>query len=244
MAEALAVPLESIFNTLTNVANKLKENKNTQNLHSALGSLKNCVEQLAHIVQNEQNQRTSQETTIREHEDEIDNLKQSNMKGHIIITSKEQFGVCHIKSDDQLQQENKSLAQHVKDLAKKKYNQDITEDDIKACFRLKKGGILVKFWKKGRGSQFHTLSSNIKSTKGSDINLFFNFMLTSRRGELLFQIRKLKKEKKIAKFYSDEFGGISIKFSNGDKKIKITDVVKEGSKLKTWTLDELLAACS
>ena len=53
MAEALAVPLESIFNTLTNVANKLKENKNTQNLHSALGSLKNCVEQLAHIVQNE-----------------------------------------------------------------------------------------------------------------------------------------------------------------------------------------------
>ena len=93
MAEALAVPLESIFNTLTNVANKLKENKNTQNLHSALGSLKNCVEQLAHIVQNEQNQRTSQETTIREHEDEIDNLKQSNMKGHIIITSKEQFGV-------------------------------------------------------------------------------------------------------------------------------------------------------
>ena len=76
MAEALAVPLESIFNTLTNVANKLKENKNTQNLHSALGSLKNCVEQLAHIVQNEQNQRTSKKPPLE------------SMKTRLIISSK------------------------------------------------------------------------------------------------------------------------------------------------------------
>ena len=106
--------------------------------------------------------------------------------------------MCHIKSDDQLKQENKSLVEHVKDLVKKKYDQDITKDDIKACFRLKKGGILVKFWKNGKGSKFQTLSSNIKSSKGSVINLFFNVMLTGRRGELLFEIRKLKKDNKIS----------------------------------------------
>ena len=244
MDEALTVPLDSIFSTLTDVANKLKENRNTQNLHSALKSLQNCVEELAHLVKNEQNQKTNNQTTIREHEDEIDHLKQNNLKGHIIITSKAQYGVCHIKPDEQLQQENKSLVEHVKDLVQKKYKQDITEDDIKACFRLKKGGILVKFWKTGKGSQFQTLSSNIKSAKGSDINLFFNFMLTGRRGELLFQIRKLKKEKKIAKFFSDESGSISIKFSMGEKKVKVTDIFHEGPKLKTWTLDELLAKCS
>ena len=43
MAEALAIPLESIFNSLTDVTKKLKENKNTQNLHSALVSLQKCV---------------------------------------------------------------------------------------------------------------------------------------------------------------------------------------------------------
>ena len=70
MAEALTTPLESIFDTLTEVANKLKENRNTQNLHSALNSLQSCVEKLAHFVQNEQNQKTNHESTIREHEDE------------------------------------------------------------------------------------------------------------------------------------------------------------------------------
>ena len=244
MAEAPTAPLENIFTTLTSVANKLKENKNVQNAHCALKSLQKCVEELAHFVQNEQEKKTQHETTIREHEDEIDHLKQNNLKGHIIITSKAQYGVCHIKTDDQLQQENKSLVEHVKDLVKKKYNQDITEHDIKACYRLKKGGILMKFWEKGNGSQFQTLSSNIKSAKGSDINLFFNFMLTGRRGELLFQIRKMKKEKKIAKFYSDESGGISIQFSKGGRKVRVTDIFQEGPKLKTWTLDELSAACS
>jgi len=54
----------------------------------------------------------------------------------------------------------------------------------------------------------------------------------------------LKKDKKIAKFFSDESGGISIQFSKEDKKVKVTDILHEGPKLKTWTLDELLAACS
>ena len=244
MAEALTIPLESIFNSLTDVANKLKENKNTHNLHTALVSLQKCVEQLANIVQDEKTQKTTKDTTIREHSDEIDHLKQKSLKGNIIITSKSQYGECHIKSDKQLQQENKSLAQHVKDLVKKKYNQDITEDDIQSCFRLKKGGILVKFWKKGKDSQFSTLSSNIKSAKGSDINLFFNFMLTGRRGQLLFEIRKLKRDKKIAKFFSDESVGISIQIRRDDSKVRVTDIFQEGSKLKTWTLDELLATCS
>ena len=103
---------------------------------------------------------------------------------------------------------------------------------------------MVKFWKKGKDSQFSMLSSNIKSAKGSYINLFFNFMLTGRRGQLLFEIRKLKRDKKIAKFFSDEFGGISIQIRRDDNKVRVTDILQEGSKLKTWTLDELLAACS
>merc|ERR1712208_128081 len=120
--------------------------------------------------------------------------KQKNMKGKIIITSKIQYGECLIKTEAQLQQENKSLAEHVVELVKLKYSQVITKEDIGSCFRLKKGGILVKFTKKGKGSQFHTLSSNIKSSQGTNINLYLNFMMTARTGELLFEIRNLKKE--------------------------------------------------
>ena len=113
------------------------------------------------------------------------------------------------------------------------------------CFRMKKGAILVKFWKTGKGSQFHGLSSKIKSAQGSNINLYFNFMLTSRRGQLLFEIRKLKKDGKIAKFYSDEEGCISIQIFKGDKKVKVTDTILEGTnKIKTWTVEDLAAACS
>ena len=185
---------------------------------------------------------------MREHEDEIDHLKQKSLRGKVIITSKTQYGECFIKSDEQLKEENKSLAKHVIDLVKLKYKQDITEESIQSCFRLKKGGILVKFWKKGAGSQFQTLSSKIKSAQGSNINLYFNFMLTGRRGELLFQIRKLKKDGKIFKFYSDEEGNIAILVNRGDRKVKVTDIIQEGSnKIKTWTLqdlEELTAACS
>jgi len=250
MAEALAT-LDSIVDNLKQVANELLPTKNVNKDGKettkradpliALATLRKCVEDLAHFVQKDISKERAQETTIKEHEDEIDHLKQKNLKGKVIITSKSQYGECLIKTDIQLQQENMSLAEHVVELVKLKYNQVITKEDIASCFRLKKGGVLVKFTKKGKGSQFHTLSSKIKSSQGANIILYLNFMMTARRGELLFQIRNLKKEGRIKKFYSDEEGNISIKLNNT---VRVTDVYNEASKkLRTWTLDELFAAC-
>ena len=256
MAEA-QISLETIVENIKKVASELvpctkdgahKTRKGAKEAEvdpmAVLGSLRKCIEDLAHFVQNDQTKKMNQENTIREHEDEIDNLKQKNLKGNIIITSKSQYGDCLIRSEEQLKQENISLSKHVIDLVKLKYNQDITEEDIASCFRLKKGGILVKFWKKGKGSQFHNLSSKIKSSQGAKINLYMNFMLTPRRGELLFQVRKLKRNERIAKFYSDEEGSISIKLNRGDSIIRVTDIFSEGTKkLRTWTIEELMAAC-
>ena len=253
MTEA-QISLESIVENIKKVASDLlpsttKDGSKTRKGKDApeidplavLGSLRKCIEDLAHFVQKDQNNKTKQENTIREHEDEIDHLKQKNLKGNIIITSKTQYGDCFVKTEGQLKNENKSLAV---ELVKLKYNQEITEEDIASCFHLKKGGILVKFWKKGKGSQFHTLSSKIKSSQGTNINLYMNFMLTPKRGELLFQIRTLKREGKISKFYSDEEGNISIKLKRGDNITRVTDIFNEGTKkLKTWTIGELAAAC-
>ena len=258
MAEA-QISLEDIVENIKKVASELlpsttkdKDGPKTRKGKEAaeldpltvLGALRKCIEDLAHFVQKDQNNKTKQENTIREHEDEIDHLKQKNLKGNIIITSKTQYGDCFVKTEGQLKNENKSLATHVVELVKLKYNQEITVEDIASCFHLKKGGILVKFWKKGKGSQFHTLSSKIKSSQGANINLYMNFMLTPKRGELLFQIRTLKREGKISKFYSDEEGNISIKLKRGDNITRVTDIFNEGTKkLKTWTIGELAAAC-
>ena len=259
MAEA-QISLENIVENIKKVASDLlpsitkdkdgpktrkgKDATEVDPLVTVLGALRKCIEDLAHFVQKDQNNKTKQENTIREHEDEIDHLKQKNLKGNIIITSKTQYGDCFVKTEGQLRNENKSLATHVVELVKLKYNQEITVEDIASCFHLKKGGILVKFWRKEKGSQFHTLSSKIKSSQGARINLYMNFMLTPKRGELLFQIRTLKREGRISKFYSDEDGYISIKLRNGDNITRVTDIFTEGTKkLKTWTIGELAAAC-
>ena len=66
-------------------------------------------------------------------------------------------------------------------------------------------------------------------------------MLTQRRGKLLFEVRKLKRETKIAKFYSDEEGRISIKIGTDGRVVRVTDTHEEGSaNIKTWTVAELL----
>ena len=132
MTEA-QVTLEDIVNNLKHVASDLgpvpktrKGKEPSDPMLASLSSLRKCVEDLATFVQNQQIKQDSKENTLREHEDEIDHLKQKNLKCKIIITSKSQFGDCLIKTDAQLQHENKSLVNHVVDLVKLKYNQEIT----------------------------------------------------------------------------------------------------------------------
>ena len=220
--------------------------KTTENVATALESLKKCVEDLANIVQKDQEEQAGQADhakTVREHEDEIDHLKQKCLKGKIIITSKVVEGEGRIKSADQIEREGGTLAEHVTKLVKHKYNIDITEDDIASCFHLPKGGIMVTFWKKWKSSPFMKLVAAIKSPMNSHVPLYFNFMLTKRRSKLLFHIRKLKQDKKIFKFYSDEEGSITIKVKPGEKNMKVTDISTEGaSKLRTWTDEELANA--
>ena len=210
-------------------------------LSVALQTLRTCVEDLAKFVKNEKETKADLNNTLREHEDEIDHLKQKSLFGKIIISSSIKEGSqSKIKSKEQLEAEGKTLKAHVVELALLKYTSDISEGDIANCFYLPKGGIIT-FWKKWSGSAFQNLVGKIKTATNSHMNLFFNFMLTQRRSKLLFEIRKLKKSGKIMKFYSDEEGRISIKKERSDKK-RVTDFYEKGSsKLKTWQLEDLHA---
>ena len=66
-------------------------------------------------------------------------------------------------------------------------------------------------------------------------------MLTKRRSALLFEVRKLKRSEKIARFYSDENGIISIKMKPTDENLKLSSFCQtRNSPVLTYTIPELL----
>ena len=79
-----------------------------------------------------------------------------------------------------------------------------------------------------------------KSGKNNDVNVFFNFQLTRRRNNLLYEVRQLKRQDKVAKFYTDENGGIKVLFKLGGRKERITSITnKVNSNIKTLNIHEL-----
>ena len=68
--------------------------------------------------------------------------------------------------------------------------------------------------------------------------------LTRRRNSLLYEVRKLKREGKVKKFFTDYDGSISIKRSVDGPKIKITSITKDpkdkkNTDIKSFTIAEL-----
>ena len=185
----------------------------------------------------------SLEDRMRQNEDETDECCQRSMKGNFVIISKanpNNHKVSLIKTDSQLEEDEETLVQHVIDLAVKKYGVRITEDDIQACHRLPGGGIVLRLIRRGPGSSWTNIVGKIKEGFNSDMNVYFNFQLTRRRNGLIYELRQLKRDGKIDKFYSDENGQISVKIKSGDKKTKLTYSAGENGKPSTTvTLDEL-----
>ena len=177
---------------------------------------------------------------LKQQDDEIDNQIQRNLKGKIVITSSDKEP-SPIKNKEGIAAEGIKLEKHVVNLIKDKYNVEIKEDDIKSCYHLQKGGVVVSFWKKSQGSAFQKLATAIKSNTGARSNIFFNFMLTKKRSKLLFEIRKLKRAGTVSKFYSDEDGTISIRIAKDNRSEKVTNIRnKESSHQAILTVQELL----
>ena len=160
-----------------------------------------------------------EEKVKRESEDEKDDQKQKSMKGKFIITSPKN-GVDLVGKADTYKNEDE-VVEAVINFAKDKYKVDIPENEISTCYALKKGGIVLGFWNFGRGSAFQKLVSAIKSNKDVDknMNVYFNYMLTKKRNNLLYKVRELKRKEgaKIKKFFTDENGTISVLTENGVK---------------------------
>ena len=221
----------------------LKDDLTPIDVGNVLVLLKDAIKSLAELLQDDQKKVKEKESDsetvnkIRQIEDELDEVKQKRFKGKFIISSVAGPGKeCMIKPKEEVKDEE--LVDHVRELAWEKFAVKVPATDILSCKRLQSGAIMVSLWI-WYGSSYYRLSDAIKSSKNFAYNVFFNFMLTKRRNELLYEVRKLKRAKKIDKFFSDDRGHITIKL--GEKSEKISSVPLETNKtiLKTYTLPEL-----
>lgn len=219
-----------------------KEKLNAGELTVVLRIMKNAVLGLTDVVKKHSEDKDKVEKKTRETEDELDEYKQKNLKGKFVITSSKDKPTSMKKQSELSSEEPNALQKHIIALANEKYKVEIPHEDIASCHYLPSGGIFLSLWNLKPGSAFQKLTKEIKSKdQNRNVNIYFNFMLTKRRSALLFEVRKLKRTEKIARFYSDESGIISIKMKTTDENLKLSSFCQtRNSPVLTYTIPELL----
>ena len=213
--EANVKDIPGIVKVLENVGNSLAKNRNAADLTKLLNDLKGAVLGLTNLVKDNTEETAKLNKKTRETDDELDEYKQKNLKGKFIITSTPE------KLSDMKKQEDvapKDLTKHIAELVKSKYQMDLLESDIDSCHFLPRGGIFFSLWNLRPGSAFQNLAESIKKGGNKGLNHYVNFMLTKRRSALLYEVRKLKRNEDISRFYSDEDGNISMKVIDENEK--------------------------
>lgn len=223
-------------------------------LNALLKIVKKYGEDLQDLKSQVQNSNTSTlEGRLRAQEDELDESRQRSLKGNLIVSSISYSNSpkpCLLKSDEQLNKENLSLTDHIISVIREKYSVVLPPQDIQACHRLptqvKKGqtanvAVVLRIWNRKIGSAWSQICEKIKSGVKPEMNVYLNFQLTRHRSALLHDIRHLRKENKIAKFYVDENAKIQIKVKDTDRKLTLTyfSNPRSNDPPKTYSIPEL-----
>ena len=112
----------------------------------------------------------------------------------------------------------------IKRLIKTKTNITVEDHEIVACHPIGKNEnttFVIRLGNRSPGSSWHKITEGMKTGDGfnREVNVFINYMLTSRRQTLAKKVRDAKKEKKISKYAIDQNGRIRIKkLGDTDKK--------------------------
>ena len=232
--------IKSVYDNLKDLTESLDHKHTAAQLQEKIKRLMSSVKVLADVVVKCSKEKESSENT-RELEDEVDDYKQKNLAGKFVITC-DRKKPSEMKTQEELAADGgeRALPAHIVQLALSKYGTTLKEDDISSCHYLPKGGIFFSLWNMRPGSPSAALTEAIKTSKDKTKNIYINFMMTRRRSSLLFEVRSLKKQKKIARYYSDEKGTITIKVKEGDTNIKLCSFYEtKNSPVRTFTVAEL-----
>ena len=244
----IVADVEKVTKALDNANRKGKRDKqgdvdlDNKALTAILFDLKNAVDQLVTYVGKEENicpKVKVQETKTRQLEDLTDDLNQKHLVGSFIITSKANDDLESLITPEKELQE--PLVDHVKTLCLTKLNVTLPVEDIRSCNYLPDGSIKLSLNNLRPNSAFEQMVTEIKKPdlERRKSNLYFNFMLTRRRNSLLYEVRKLKREGAIEKYWTDFNGAITIK-KDGGPKIKLTGITsKRDDTIRTYTSKEV-----
>ena len=213
-------------------------------IREVISNLIAAVQAITSNVNKIKSTQEEQETKIRWQGDEIDEIRQRGFMGNVIVSSlpnQTQGKISLIKTDEELRREKITMQSHIISLVQEKYDITIPESDIQACHRFPNKSVLLKIWNRKEGSAWENLVRKIKSPENSSFNVYFNFQLTNKRSNLLYECQMLKKTGKIDKFYSDENGHIKLKIKkDSNDKVRITYVSKNPQDIPiTFTKEEL-----
>ena len=242
----VSAEVDKVTKALENANRKGKKTKqgeedlDSKALTGLVFNLKSALEQLVIYVGKEDNfcpKIKEQEKRTRQLEDQSDELHQTSMLGSFILTSK-----ANDTLDSIIIPEKEPLVSHIQTLALTKLNVTLPAEDIRNCHYLQDGSIKLVLHNLRPNSAFEQMVNEIKNPnmERRKMNLYFNFMLTRRRNSLLFEIRKLKREGSIFKYWTDFTGVITIKKDEGGMKQKLTAIPnKKDFTIRTYTTAEL-----
>ena len=180
------------------------------------------------------------EQETRHLEDQSDEMQQKSLLGSFILTSKANDDIDSLIIPEKELKE--PIVSHIQTLALTKLNFSLPVEDIRRCHYLQDGSIMLVLSNLRPNSAFDQMVNAIKnpSQERRSINLYFQFMLTRRRNALLYDIRKLKRDGAIFKYWTDFDGAITVKKEEGGPKQRITSITnRKDFFVRTYTSTEV-----
>ena len=241
--------VDKVTKALENATKKGKKAKqgdedlDIKGITALVSNLKTALEQLVLYVGKEENfcpKVKEQEVKIRNLEDLNDDQQQKSMIGSFIITSKANDALESLITPEKELKE--PLVTHIQTLALTKLDVTLPLEDIRSCRYLQDGSIVLNLSNLRPNSAFDKMITEIKnpSAERRKTNLYFNFMLTRRRNSLLYEVRKMKRDGDLFKYWTDFDGSITIKKEEGGQKTKLTSITnRKDHYIRTYTTFEV-----
>ena len=245
----VSAEVENVTKALENASRKGKkakagdEDMDSKALTSLVYNLKTALEQLVVFVGKEENfcpKIKEQEVRTRHVEDQMDDMQQRSLTGSFIITSKANDALESMITPEKDLKE--PLVSHVQTLTLSKLNVTLPQQDIRSCRYLQDGSIMLTLANLQPNSAFEKMVAEIKnpSPERRKSNMYFNFMLTRRRNSLLYEVRKMKRDGEIFKYWTDFDGTITLKKDEGGLKTRLTSITtRKDFNVRTYTVREV-----
>ena len=192
-------------------------------LQTAMVNITSYLESINQLPKTNEVKLSKLEDKVKDLESDKDALAQKWKVGSIILQSNPNGDKPLVKAEKDISKEQ--LGAHAIDLIKQKTDVDIEEKDLSKLHFVPGGGLKLKFKNLKHDSKFRQVVAAIKKPKPAQkaLNLYCNFELTKTRNNLLYEVRKAVREGKLAKYFVDYNGEISILANLGDtEQMKLT----------------------